>query len=170
MAYPFIRSELFLPAAGQQQEELLQRALDAMKALGLLAAYKNRLVRPPANSREAGQLSVLAQPTLQILERYYLVIALLHSRGPGVLSQTDLESLCQLMAQRISMLYELDAPDFFARDLFRNFINELRRHEVIAVNDEGLLEFGEVLVEVSEKAQHVLSEEIRHSILRVTQA
>lgn len=74
------------------------------------------------------------------------------------------------MAQRISMIYELDSPDFFARDLFRNFINELKNAEVVWADDGGKLEFGDILVEVSEKAQNVLSEEIRHSILRVTQA
>lgn len=170
MAYPFIQSELFLPAGESQQEQMLERCLQALLDLNLLARYKNRLVRPPATSPEAGQLSALAQSTLQILERYYLVIALLRNRGSGSLSQKDLESLCQLMAQRISMIYELDAPDFFARDLFSNFINVLKTYEVIKVNNDGKLEFGDVLIEVSEKAQHVLSAEIRHSILRVTLA
>ncbi len=170
MAYPFIQSELFLPAGESQQELLLERSLQALLDLNLLARYKDRLVRPPATSPEAGQLSLLAQSTLQILERYYLVIALLRNRGSGSLSQKDLESLCQLMAQRISMIYELDAPDFFARDLFSNFINVLKNYEVIKVNEDGKLEFGDVLTEVSEKAQHVLSAEIRHSILRVTLA
>lgn len=170
MAYPFIRSELFLPSDDRRMEVQLELSLEAMQDLGLLAKYKDRVVRPPATSREAGQLSVLAQPMLQILERYYLVIALLRNRGSGTLTQKDLESLCQLMAQRISMIYELDAPDFFARDLFRNFINELKRFEVIKLDADGKLEFGDILVAVSDKAQHVLSEEIRHSILRVTQA
>lgn len=170
MAYPYIRSELFLPTGDESLAQQLSRCLQVMQDLGLLKQAEDRLVRAPATSREAGQLSVLAQATLQILERYYLVIALLCNRGSGILSQRDLESLCQLMAQRISMIYEMDSPDFFARDLFSNFINELRKSEVVTVNQSGKLEFGEILIEVSEKARHVLSEEIRHSILRVTQA
>ena len=170
MAYPFIRSELFLPEGEDGFELQLARCLQSMQDLGLISEHEGIVRRAHATSREAGQLSVLAQATLQILERYYLVIALLRNRGSGTLTQKDLETLCQLMAQRISMIYELDSPDFFARDLFRNFINELKNAEVVWADDGGKLEFGDILVEVSEKAQNVLSEEIRHSILRVTQA
>ena len=52
-----------------------------------------------------------------ILERYYLAIALLLRSGSGRLTQEALERQCQLMAQRMSMLYELNSPEFFERAL-----------------------------------------------------
>jgi glycerol-3-phosphate O-acyltransferase len=66
------------------------------------------------------------------------------------------------------VLYGLNSPEFFDKSLFRNFIDLLRRRNVIQVSAEGRLSFGEPLLSVAADAQLVLSEQIRHSILQVT--
>jgi glycerol-3-phosphate O-acyltransferase len=124
--------------------------------------------RPPTGSTEAVQLSVLAQVTVQIIERYYLVIAVLLKSGSGRISQDVLESQCQLMAQRMSLLYELSSPEFFDKSLFKNFLDLLRGRNVLGVNAEGRLTFTEMLPAVADDAQLVLHEQIRNSILQVT--
>ena len=86
--------------------------------------------RPP-RPIEAVQLSVLARATVPILERYYLAISLLLKAGSGRLTQEALEQQCQLTAQRMSMLYELNSPEFFDRALFSNFIGLLRARDVL---------------------------------------
>jgi glycerol-3-phosphate O-acyltransferase len=72
------------------------------------------------------------------------------------------------MAQRMTMLYGFNSPEFFDRTLFKHFIDLLRERGVVRVNPAGKLEFDEVLLRVSEDAQLVLNEQIRHSILQVT--
>jgi glycerol-3-phosphate O-acyltransferase len=74
------------------------------------------------------------------------------------------------MAQRMSLMYGLAAPEFFDKALFRDFIDHLRRREVISVSADGTLLFGTALDSVAADAQLVLSEQIRHSILQVTHA
>ena len=81
-----------------------------------------------------------------------------------------LEERCHLMAQRMSLVYGFDSPEFFDRSLFENFIDLLRERGVVATSSAGKLEFGEVLTRVAQDAQLVLNEEIRHSILQVTHA
>ncbi len=124
--------------------------------------------RPPSTSLEAIRLSVLAQATIQTVERYYLAIALLLQAGSGSITQEALEQRCHLMAQRMSVLYGLNSPEFFDKSLFRNFIDLLRRRNVIQASEDGRLLFGEPLLAVAADAQLVLSEQIRHSILQVT--
>ena len=70
------------------------------------------------------------------------------------------------MAQRMSLLYGLNSPEFFDKSLFRNFIDLLRRREVITASADGKLEFGEPLLGVAADAQLVLSEQIRHASCR----
>jgi hypothetical protein len=53
--------------------------------------------------------------------------------------------------------------------MFGNFIDLLRRRGVVRASAEGNLEFDEVLLRVAQDAQFVLSEQLRHSILQVTQ-
>ena len=75
--------------------------------------------------------------TVPILERFYLVIAMLLKRGSGRLSQDALERQCQLVAQRMSLLYELNSPEFFDKSLFGNFIDLLRARNVLGVTPTG---------------------------------
>jgi glycerol-3-phosphate O-acyltransferase len=72
------------------------------------------------------------------------------------------------MAQRMSMLYGLAAPEFFDRAMFRDFIDLLRQRGVIRQDGEGRLTYDEALVAVADDARVVLSEQIRNSILQVT--
>jgi hypothetical protein len=52
--------------------------------------------------------------------------------------------------------------------MFENFIDLLRRRQVIRNSSGGKLEFDEVLMRVAADAQFVLNEQLRHSILQVT--
>ena len=84
------------------------------------------------------------------------------------MTQKQLEERCQLMAQRMTMLYGFNSPEFFDRSLFENFIDLLRARGVVRADASGRLLFDEVLIRVAADAQLVLSEQIRHSILQVT--
>src|SRR5271163_2366901 len=79
-----------------------------------------------------------------------------------------LEERCHLMAQRMTVLYGLNSPEFVDKSLFRNFIALLLKRNVIQMSDDKKLMFGEPLIGVAADAQLVLSEQIRHSILQVT--
>ena len=167
--YPYIRSELFLRWEEPELEAVVLANLRALRAAGLLAsdAADNCWTAAPAATAEAMQLSVLAQPTLQIIERYYLAIALLLRAGPGVLTQAELEKSCQQMAQRMVTLHGFYSPEFFDRSLFEGFLGLLRRRGVIRADADGRLLFDEVLSRIADDAQLVLSEKLRHSILQV---
>lgn len=168
--YPYVRDELFLRWSDEEIAARVIETLDDLANHGLLESMENGGLwrRPPTGSTEAVQLSVLAQVTVQIIERYYLVIAVLLKSGSGRISQDVLESQCQLMAQRMSMLYELNSPEFFDKSLFKNFLDLLRARNVLGVNAEGRLTFTDMLPAVADDAQLVLHEQIRNSILQVT--
>jgi glycerol-3-phosphate O-acyltransferase len=168
--YPYIAAELFLRWDESAVGAVADSLLDTFVRLNLLQtnADRSEWQRPPPSSLEAIRLSVLAQATIQTLERYYLAIALLLQAGSDQITQEALEERCHLMAQRMSVLYGLNSPEFFDKSLFRNFFELLRKRNVVQVSPERKLLFGEPLLAVSTDAQVVLSEQIRHSILQVT--
>jgi glycerol-3-phosphate O-acyltransferase len=168
--YPYISAELFLRWDEASVSAVVDSLLETFGRLHLLQADVGRgeWQRPASTSLEAIRLSVLAQATIQTIERYYLAVALLLQAGSGRITQEALEQRCYLMAQRMSVLYGLNSPEFFDKSLFRNFIDLLRRRNVIQVSEEDRLSFGEPLLSVAADAQLVLSEQIRHSILQVT--
>jgi glycerol-3-phosphate O-acyltransferase len=168
--YPYISAELFLRWDETQIAAVAESLLDAFAGLNLLQgnADRSEWQRPPPTSLEAIRLSLLAQATIQTLERYYLAIALLLQAGSGAITPEALEERCHLMAQRMTVLYGLNSPEFVDKSLFRNFIDLLIRRNVIQMSEDGKLMFGEPLLGVAADAQLVLSEQIRHSILQVT--
>jgi len=97
-------------------------------------------------------------------------VAQLVQEGSGRLDQATLEERCQLTAQRMTLLYGLNSPEFFDAAMFGNFIGLLRARGVIRDGTGGRLEFDEVLTGVAEDAQYVLSEQLRHSILQIMHA
>ena len=168
--YPYVASELFLRWREEEVSQVVDGLLAALAENGVLQPNESRTawMRPPPDSPAALQLSMLAQATIQTIERYYLAISLLLKSGSGTMTQKALEEDCQQAAQRINMLYGYNSPEFFDRSLFGNFIDLLRERGVIRGGAGANLEFDEVLVRVAADAQLVLSEQIRHSILQVT--
>jgi glycerol-3-phosphate O-acyltransferase len=168
--YPYIRAELFLRWREEELPGVVDGVLAALAGQRLLERTADGASwrRPRTGSEEAVRLSVLAQATIQTIERYYLAIALLLRSGPSTLSPEALEQRCVAMAQRMSMLYGLAAPEFFDRAMFRDFIDLLRQRGVIRQDGEGRLSYDEALVAVADDARVVLSEQIRNSILQVT--
>lgn len=167
LVYPFLAEELFLPWDEEELNATLTTQIDALVDLGLLHRDDGRLSRDASDSPAAARINVLAQAVLQTLQRFYMTIALLSQAGSGALTAEELEELCQLTAQRLSLLHEFQGPDFFHRALFRNFIAMLKRRELVGTDDEDRLVFEPGLLELDDDAKLILSRRIRSSILQV---
>ncbi|MCY1361375.1 Glycerol-3-phosphate acyltransferase [compost metagenome] len=97
-----------------------------------------------------------------------MAIALLLNAGQNQLSAEELEDLCTVMAQRLSILHGLNAPEFFDKSLFRHFIQTLLDQRVLRQDEAGKLGYHELLGELAEgAAKRVLPAEIRLSIRQV---
>jgi len=170
VVYPFVQAELFLPWSEEEFNSRVEQTIDFFVARGLLKMdeQKESVQREPGQSDGAFRLRVIAQSLLQTIERYYIAIAALVRNGPNTLTSVELENLCTLTAQRLSLLHELNAPEFFDKALFRGFIQKLRERKVIWTDAEGKLEFHAELESIVRDAKIILSREIRHGILKLT--
>lgn len=168
LIYPFLKIELHLQWPHEEIDAVTTHAIEVLIDMDLLQQEGTLLVRPPGGSARAFQLLMLGQSMVPMLQRFYLVIALLIRNGNGKLSRTRLETLCQKSAERLAMIYGLHSPDFFDKALFRDFIGTLREQGVLRRNSNGMLEFDDDIESIGEDARLVLGEEIRHSILSLT--
>ncbi|MEC7377408.1 MAG: glycerol-3-phosphate 1-O-acyltransferase, partial [Pseudomonadota bacterium] len=105
---------------------------------------------------------------IQTVERYHIALGILRKYGSGKISATELEEQSALLAERMSILFGLNAPEFFDKSLFRNFIANMQNNGVITTDEDGLLCYGEGLDEVADDARLVLSVEKRQAIQQVT--
>ena len=170
LVYPFIQAELFLAWTEDEFVERIEATINFFVARGMLNVEGDGriLSRGPGQGDGAFQMRVIAHSLLQAFERYYIALAALVRNGPHTLSAVELENLCTLTAQRLSLLLELNAPEFFDKSLFRGFIQKLRARRVVWTDDAGKLDFDSELESVVRDAKVILSREIRHGILKLT--
>ena len=168
--YPFIQSELFLPWDPDGFVARIDALIDFLIARGLLASGGDGGLSYLTAAREDDTypLRLLARCLLQTFERYYIAIAALVKNGPHTLTAGQLENLCQLAAQRLSLLYQQSAPESFDKNLFRGFIQKLRERRIIWTDADGKLEFDAVLDDIARDARLILAREVRQSIMKIT--
>jgi len=170
--YPFVRAELFLPWSEDGFAERLNATIDLFVAEGLLIPVNDEeagvLARGPGQTDEVYRLRAIAFSLQQAFERYFIAITTLAKNGRCALSAAELETLCHLTAQRLSLLYAPAAPEFFDRSLFRGFIAQLRELELVWLCPDGKLDFDERLTAWEKDAKIVLSRELRHTITKIS--
>ncbi|NNM51073.1 MAG: glycerol-3-phosphate 1-O-acyltransferase PlsB [Pseudomonadales bacterium] len=166
--YPFLQTELFLRWSDNEVDGAIQTCIDVLVSNGLFLRNDQALSLPNPNSAEFAYLKVLSGAVAPNLERYFMTVALLTHMGSGSVDQKRLEELCSLLAQRLSILHEFNAPEFFDKALFRNFIITMQRMGLIGVNEQGLLTFDETLLRVAQESRSILDAGIRQTIVQMT--
>ncbi len=166
--YPYLRAELFIRWEVEELPEVIDRWLAAFVEQGLLRVDGDSYVRPAPSSRQFVLLTLLARVIVQTLQRFYMAISLLLNSGQYSLSAEELENLSTVMAQRLSILHGLNAPEFFDKTLFRHFIATLQAEGVVHRDEAGKLGYHAMLGELAEgAAKRVLPAEVRLSIRQV---
>ncbi|MEE3117677.1 MAG: glycerol-3-phosphate 1-O-acyltransferase PlsB [Pseudomonadota bacterium] len=169
VAYPYLQSELFLQYRADEAEQVINRWIDVLIEQGLLNALEDdRIGRPEEGTEAMLRLRVLSRFIIQTLERYHIALGILRKYGSGKISASELEEQSTLLAERMSILFGLNAPEFFDKSLFRNFIANMQKNGVITTDENGLIYYGEGLDDVAEDARLVLSVEKRQAIQQVT--
>jgi len=166
--YPYLRSELFLRFDDEDSEKTVDQWIDVMAEQGLLRIEGDMVCSPEEGTEAMLRLRLLSRFIMQTLERYHIVMATLRKHGSGKISAEELEERSTMMAERMAILFGLNAPEFFDKTLFRNFIAMLQEKEFLTVNEEKLLCYPEDLDQIVEDARLVLSVEKRQAIQQVT--
>jgi glycerol-3-phosphate O-acyltransferase len=170
--YPFVQAELFLPWNEDGFAEQVERTIAVFVREGLLQQVSEDdggiLARNAGQSDEVFRLRALGHPLQQAFERYYIAISVLAKNGPGALGAGELESLCHLAAQRLSLLYAPAAPEFFDKSLFRGFIQKLREMKLVWPDENTKLVFDQRLDNWARDAKTILGRELRHTIEKVS--
>ncbi|MFJ3053242.1 glycerol-3-phosphate 1-O-acyltransferase PlsB [Pseudomonas nitroreducens] len=166
--YPYLQAELFIRWSLDELDAVVDQWLQAMVASELLKQENDTFIRPAPSSRQYVLLTLLARAIAQTLQRFYMSISLVLNAGQKQLNAEELENLCTVMAQRLSVLHGLNAPEFFDKSLFRHFIQTLLDEGVLRKDENGKLSYHELLGELAEgAAKRVLPAEIRLSIRQV---
>ncbi|HEX5679170.1 MAG TPA: glycerol-3-phosphate 1-O-acyltransferase, partial [Alcanivorax sp.] len=169
LLYPFFRNEYLLH--WREDGELpaaVERIAAVLEEHGLVSREEDHLHGAAIHTYASDMLAHLGQTVMPSLERFYLTIRLLVQYGSGKLDADALSDLAHHTAQRLSLLYEFNSPEFFDKVVLRNFINQLRDTDLVWQDDDKALCFGDNLRALDDEARRILSPDISQAIQRVT--
>lgn len=130
LIYPMLKAELFLHNDKEQLAEVLRPLIDEMIRQQLICDKGDALVLNPARIRP---LQLLAAGIRETLQRYAITMSIL-SANPSI-NRGALEKESRIMAQRLSVLHGINAPEFFDKAVFSTLVATLREEGYI--NDIG---------------------------------
>lgn len=119
--YSFLKAELFLhfePSEVRHQVELILAEFARQHVIkGESDLFK---INPPA----LRTLQLHSNGVREVLQRYYIGLSLLMSQPE--ISRSEFEKESRTIAQRLSVLHGINAPEFFDKALFSTFSNTLK--------------------------------------------
>lgn len=129
-AWPLIGRELFVSSVPDFRAALGE-TLAWLDHHGLLHRQSETWSRPPGHEANSERLQLLGRLIQPSLERGYLLLAALLRYPSGRLTREALEEHSRQLAERLTLLSGLDAPEFSDRRLFSGLLDVLE--------DEGWL-------------------------------
>lgn len=130
LLYPMLKEELFLHHNRSDLPQVIEPIITELCRQQLICAKGDELVMNPGRIRT---LQLLAAGVRETLQRYAITFSLL-SANPSI-SRGALEKESRIMAQRLSVLHGINAPEFFDKAVFATLVGTLRSEGYI--NDVG---------------------------------
>lgn len=146
LLYPLLRRELFIYFNDEQARDYARSQIDAMLQIGLLEEEEDKVLPPRRTSQQAGTLELLNQTIQQTLQRYAIVLTILEREG--CLARAALEKQGKALAEHLSTMNGISAPEFYDKNLFSTFINALKDNEWVETDKDGALKHSEKSAEL----------------------
>ncbi|MBY5994045.1 glycerol-3-phosphate 1-O-acyltransferase PlsB [Ferrimonas balearica] len=119
--YPLLEAELFMGLEGEELDSYLNALLNEFIRLEILEDCQEGLV--PRQSRRA-ELHNLANQVQETLQRYAIVLSRLQQEPE--IERGTLEKESQALAERLSKLHGISAPEFFDKKVFTTLTTRLK--------------------------------------------
>ncbi|MFC0445997.1 glycerol-3-phosphate 1-O-acyltransferase PlsB [Pseudidiomarina halophila] len=166
---PLLKEELFISHARDDMQLWAQAIIEHLVSAGMLNTGADGEYSTVARETPAYfQLQLLARAAAETLQRYAILFELLQqggAQGRAVLEQAAVE-----LAERLSAMHGVNAPEFFDKKLLSALISTLKREDFIEVNSEGNFvahaDVGELSDTIDRLLEPAVVQTIRQSVQR----
>ncbi len=150
--YPFLKGELFLHFPQDKLQAQIEKVIAELHRQEIIKCNENVLAINKAHVRT---LQLWSAGVREILQRYYITVSILQ-KDPDI-PRAVLEKESQSVAQRLSVLHGINAPEFFDKAVFSAFIASLKQNGYFTEDNHADIE---KLGELSTILAHMISTEI----------
>ncbi|UBX50753.1 glycerol-3-phosphate 1-O-acyltransferase PlsB [Providencia alcalifaciens] len=163
LIYPFLKAELFMRYDANALTETVDTLIDELNSQQLICVKDDNMV--VLNPRRIRPLQLLAAGVRETLQRYSITLSLLNA-SPEV-SRNTLEKESRMLAQRLSVLHGINAPEFFDKAVFSTLVDTLKEEGYIDNNENDI--FSTNAKTLYAVLARLMSPEIRLTIESVSQ-
>lgn len=122
LIFPLIKAELFIYY--EEEEQLLDYISKLLQCLDDINLINFTPERITVNYLKLTSLQLLASISKDTLQRYVITFSLLQ-KDPTI-SRANLEKESRLIAERLSVLHGINAPEFFDKGVFSTLVSTLK--------------------------------------------
>ncbi|MCG7532466.1 glycerol-3-phosphate 1-O-acyltransferase PlsB [Psychrobium sp. MM17-31] len=119
--YPLIQNELFLGFEQSDLNDYVDAIVDNLKQAGLIELNDQQI---SVNSNTKTQLIIMAQHIQETLQRYAIVLKIMQKKP--TIERSALSHDSHVLAQRLSNIHGINAPEFFDKNVLSTFITGLK--------------------------------------------
>lgn len=156
LLYPLMKAELFMRFEMPQLGAVIEALIGELACQELVVERAAQLFFNPAR---AFALQLLAAGVRETLQRYAITFSLL--RFNPQINRGTLEKESRIMAQRLSVLHGINAPEFFDKAVFSTLVATLREESYISDTGDAI---DEKVNEVSEILGELMTPEVQLTI------
>jgi len=163
--YPLLSKELFIYMDMEQAITYSEQLLKNMKEIGLLQQKGRKIAAPTRESSQYFSLLLLNNTIQETLQRYTLVLTLLERQAN--ISRGALEKQSRQLAERLSSMHGINAPEFYDKNVFSTFISALKENQLLEDSSEGLLKHSQQSTELHKELVQLLAPEVAQTISQI---
>ncbi|MEI6894620.1 MAG: glycerol-3-phosphate 1-O-acyltransferase PlsB [Colwellia sp.] len=159
-----LKEDLYLYQDATQVKQQTLQILTVLKDMGITKQSKAGFWSFTDNTQLQSQAHAMAECIDESLQRLAIVTSLVSRLAP--ISKRDLETKVVAIAKRLSVLNNINAPEFIDKRAQSTLIAALREQGYIELNTEGLLVTSEHMVEIKSTVVNLVDIEVLQSIAR----
>lgn len=164
--FPLLKAELYLHHSEDELEQHIEAQLRALAEHDCLTLADHSIALADSTHQAYFQLELLARCADEALQRYALTLHLLNKEEQ--VSRGELETKSQAMAQRLSAMHGINAPEFYDKKLFATLVSSMRDSQVVSQSEELLLCKGEGFTPLMHTLDKLISSNILQTIKNIS--
>lgn len=164
LLFPFMKEELFINIKQHEFEDKTVSYVNELFNQKLITFDGQNIAVSNARLRT---LRLLGRSVTETLQRYAIVFTILNAK-PSI-SKSELESESQLVAQRLSRLHNINAPEFYDKAVLSKFVENLKLRGYLNTED-NVEELPEKTSQVVEFLYKLVSPEVRTTVQAVMES
>ncbi|WNC68905.1 glycerol-3-phosphate 1-O-acyltransferase PlsB [Thalassotalea nanhaiensis] len=158
-----IKAELYLWQSHDNIIEQTEAILATLQTQGLIKLSKAGYWSINEDCSSAYMLNLMSACISETVQRYTIVLNIIKQAAP--ISRSSLESDATTLAQRMSKLHNINAPEFIDRKAQAAVVNALREYGYIESDETGCFIATDRLTELNETLEHLIEPDVLQSIL-----